>query len=374
MAAYSIQQQLKGLRVEGGRRKSRRDPFADDDSDEDNKERRSSRSQTKQSPPAGSKTSPAKGRTSIDARAAIRDGDDDFLNPPKKTSERRPSPAPAQLPITRVTDGAVRRGSLDKGLQSKGLLGRGAQTGRNPRSAVAQAAGSLALLDDSEDEDDLPAAPRANRYPSPAPRKQSDPDPVRRASTPKGSREPPKDPAQAITTTQPSVHTVASPFAGTKYLQDSDSDGDEDEEAVGSRKSSTDEAVGDTSSPERTRLEVKRTDKPKQQHGGGVSWRAFSVGRAEQRNTEIEALQTSLKQRGKSISFGSHAVTDDGNRVPVTASPEQLFGGPVGRRKPRGKSPPRRAGDVEPTEDEVADGGSVGIYDPTQYKTNPFTG
>lgn len=362
MAARDIQKHFQGLRVDTGRRKGRKDPFADpfeDDSDDD-KDRRS-RSKSKQSPPA-EKEKPAAvalapARTSTDA---LRDKDNDSLSPPKPTAERRPSPAPSQLPLTRVTDGAGRRGSLPGSLTGR------VQTNRNPRSAVALAAGNLAYLDDSEDEDDAPLQPRPNRYPSPAPRKQSEAvDPVRRSSTPQGSREPPKELAEAAA--QPSLHTVASPFAGTKYLQDSDSDSDE--EAVSTRTNSVDDT---TSTETSTSPDIKRVDKGKQ-NGGGVSWRAFSVGRAEQRNTEIEALQTSLRQRGKSIAFGTHALTDDGNRVPIPATSEQIFAGTRGRRTGRGKSPPRRSEDTRATDDEL-DGGPVGIYDPTQYKTNPFTG
>lgn len=376
--AQNIRKHFQGLRVEKGRRASRRDPFADpfdDDSDEEPDTR--SRSTTKQPPPAEkeklSTVAPAKPSVAIPSADHLIQ--DDFLDPPKRP-DRRPSPAPTQLPISRVSDGAFRRGSLDAGLQKKGLHGRTVPIGRAPRSAVALAAGSLAYLDDSEEDEVEISPPRVNRYPSPAPRKKSDPaDGPRRSSTPKGSREPTRDAFQAAN--QPTLHTVASPFAGTKYLQDSESDNEDDEEAVGSRSNSIDDTPSEgttslSSSPDKQRLDIKRVDKPKQ-NGGGVSWRAFSAGRAEQRNSEIEALQTSLRHRGKSISFGTHAVTDDGNRVPVTASAEQIFGGSRGR-KPRGKSPPRRSEDVKPTEDEILDGGPVGIYDPTQYKTNPFTG
>ena len=383
MAAYDIQKHFKGLRVDTGRRRRRRDPFADsfseDDSDDDGDRRSRSKSKPQAPPAAEKETKPvAPAKTSVSSPFAnldaLRDSDDDFLSAPKRT-DRRPSPAPTQLPQSRVTDGAGRRGSLDKGIQIKGL-NTGVQTTRAPRSAVAQAAGTLAYLDDSDDEDTVQQPSRANRYSSPAPtRKQSDPvDPLQRSSTPRGSREPPKEVPQPAA--QPSRHTVASPFAGTKYLEDSDSDEDEDEdEAVASRKSSVEEtAIGRTESPEKVKLEVKRVDKPKAQDGGGVSWRAFSAGRAEQRNTELQLLQTSLKQRGKSISFGSHAVTDDGNRIPIQPTPEQIFAGARGRQQSRGKSPPRRAEDTKPTDDEVADGGGIGIYDPKQFKTNPFTG
>ena len=383
--AYEIKRHFQGLRVETGRRKSRRDPFAesfDDDSDE--AKNRRSRSTSKQSPPAEKETPPpvAPAKTAAPLPSAadlVRSNEYDSLDPPKRT-DRRPSPAPSRLLLTRAADGAGRRGSLDKGLQAKGLQqGRNTQINKAPRSAVALAAGQLAYLDDSAGEEEEVSPARLTRYPSPAPRKKSDPTTgVRRSSTPKGSREPTSDAFQAGSL--PSQHTVASPFAGTKYLQDSESsesESDDDEEAVGSRKNSAEDIPTSatssiSSSPDKSRLEVKRVDKPKQ-NGSGVSWRAFSAGRAEQRHTEIEALQTSLRQRGKSISFGTHALTDDGNRVPVTASAEQIFGGPRWRR-PRGKSPPRRAEDVKPTDDEILEGGAVGLYDPTEYKTNPFTG
>lgn len=381
MAALDIKKHFQGLRVETGRRQNRRDPFAEtfDDDSGDEKNRRS-RSKSKQSPPAEKEKPPtvAPAKTSATLPSAadlLRNSEDDFVGLPKRT-DRRPSPAPPTLPLSRVSDGAGRRGSLDKGLQSRGFQSRTTQIGKAPRSAVALAAGSLAYLDDSDEDEDETSPPPAKRYPSPAPRRKSEAaDGVRRSSTPKGSREPARDAFQ--TGSQPTQHTVASPFAGTKYLQDSDTDEDEDEEAVGSRRSSAEEiSKNDISnvsgSPEKLHLEVKRVDKPKQ-NGSGVSWRAFSAGRAEQRYNEIEALQTSLKQRGKSISFGTHALTDDGNRVPVTASPEQILGGSRGR-KPRGKSPPRRTEDTKPTDDELLDGGAVGIYDPTKFKTNPFTG
>lgn len=390
MAAYDIQKHFKGLRVDTGRRKSRRDPFADpfeDDSDDD-KDRRS-RPKTKQPPSAAAEkentpstkptvAAPAKSKTTTSPKAAPvavrRDSEDEFLDAPKRT-DRRPSPAPAQLASLRVSDGAGRRGSLDQGLQGKGLLGRNVQANRPPRSAVAQAAGALAYLDDSSEEEEEPRRPSraSDRYPSPAPRKQSDPvEPALRSPTPRGgAREALKDPGQ------PPKHTVASPFAGTKYLQDSDSD--PDEEAVSSRSNSIEGSIAPDilpGSPDKNRLEVKRVDKPKAQNGGGMSWRAFSAGRAEQRNTEIEALQASLRSRGKSISFGTHAVTDDGNRVPIPITSDQIFAGSRRGRKGRGKSPPRRSEDAQPDPDEVDGGGdgSVGVYDPTQFKTNPFTG
>ena len=270
MAASDIQKHFKSLRVETGRRKSRRDPFADTfDDDSDEERNRRSRYKTKQSPPAVAPAAKNSNASPSSAAAAdtVPDNKDALLDAPKRTAERRPSPAPSQLPLLRVSDGAGRRGSLDKGLQSfQSVAGRGVQTNRNPRSAVAQAAGSLAFLDDSDNDEEPSPPPRANRYPSPAPRKQSDPvDPLQRSSTPKGSREPTRDALQ--TSAQPSLHTVASPFAGTKYLQDSDSD---EEEAVASRQNSVDERAIETSSPDKTRREVKRVEKPKQHGSGGL--------------------------------------------------------------------------------------------------------
>lgn len=380
MAAYEIKQHFKGLRVETGRRKGRRDPFAtgfsEDDSEEETKRsrtrKRSDSLNTKQpaAPPIARPQAlgPAAKTSILDQ--LIDSSDDEFLAPSDRT-DRRPSPAPAKL--ARLTG---RRGSIDTGLQT---------SNRAPRSAIAQAAGTLAYLDDSEDDGALTSPRRTDRRPSPAPSKESDSvDPLQRSSTPRGSREPPKE--QSQTRLQPSRHTVASPFAGTKYLQDSSSDSEE--EAVSSRQGSADNnaispsevATSDPLSPYEsalspTHLEVKRVDKSK--NGTGMSWRAFSTSRSEQRNTELEALQASLKQRGKSISFGTHAVTDDGKRVPIPVAPQQqgLSAGAVGRAKGRGKSPPRRASETEPGEDDVEyEGGRVGLYDPREFKTNPFSG
>lgn len=372
MAANDIKKHFKGLRADTGRRKGRADPFAtgfEDDSDE-SKERRSRSKTQKEAPQArGLGTSANSTSSKLPSGAALlRDSEHAFLDPPKKT-DRRSSPAPLSPVNSRVLDGTGRRGSLP-GSQNRSLPGTRASTSRSSRSAVAQAAGNLAYLDDSSsDEDEEQRSSRANRYPSPAPKASS---PVRRSSTPRGARDTSREPS--LTTTQPLQHTVASAFAGTKYLQDSDTESDSEEEAVLSRNS-TAESVSDVpSSPESTRLEVQRVDKPKTQYGGGVSWRAFSEGRAEQRSQEITALQSKFKQRGKSISFGSHALTDDGNRVPLQPSPEQILRATGSRRQSRGKSPPRRAEDTKPTDDELADGSSVGVYDPSQFKTNPFTG
>lgn len=368
--ATDIQKHFKSLRVQTARR--RRDPFEDDSDDERNRRRTSSTSARKRAPAVGEPVkapsvfaAPTKS-SALAATDKLVDSDDERLIPTAR-SGRRPSPAPAQIARLPVSLPAGRRGSVDSGLQNQGLQGH-----RASRSARAQAAGPLAYLDDSDDEEALPPPPRTDRNCSPAPfRKSSDsPETQRRASTPRGTRDAPSEQHPVL----PSRHTVASPFAGTKYLEDSDSD----EEAVSSRSNSTDEtAAGNDINPEKKeRLEVERVDKPKVQNGGGVSWRAFSASRTEQRNTEIEALQASLRKRGKSISFGTHAVTDDGQRIPLPT--QQLLstggGSKRGGAKNRGKSPPRRAEDTAAAEDEVADGGPVGVYDPRQYKTNPFTG
>ncbi|KAK5118911.1 hypothetical protein LTR62_000122 [Meristemomyces frigidus] len=379
MAAYDIQQHFKGLRADTGLKKGRRnrDPFAtgfEDDSEEE-AQRHRRRDRVK---PSEKKAKPVSAVPSGPGNASIldqlRDSDDEWLGVSQKRTDRRPSPAPAQVASLRVSDGAGRRGSVDKGLQS----------GRPSRSAIAQAAGQLAYLDDSSDEGP-PTTKRSDRRPSPAPRKDSDTaEPGERSSTPRGGRAPLSEQVQGRV--QPSKHTVASAFAGTKYLQDSDSSADEDEEeeeTAGERKGSTDSATSpdtlDTLNPWESalpsaskHLEVKRVDKPKPQNGSGISWRAFSASRIEQRSAEIEALQASLRQRGNSIAFTTHAVTDDGKKVPIAIVRKQSSA-TRGRGKGRGGgSPPRRNEDVQPGEDDL--GGDEGVYDPREYKTNPFTG
>ncbi|KAK0264362.1 hypothetical protein LTS09_001840 [Friedmanniomyces endolithicus] len=369
MAAYDIQQ------ADTGRKKGRRDPFAtgfEDDSEGEARSRQRDRSKQKT---AAAKAAVAAGnplalKTSV--LDALRDSDDEWLGGPARI-DRRPSPAPPRLANLRAVENAGRRGSIDKS----------GQQNKSPRSAVVQAAGSLAYLDDS-DEEALTSPRRADRRPSPAPRQNSDTsEPGERSSTPRGSRVPPEE--QPQTQLQPSIHTVASPFAGTKYLQDSDSE----EEAISSRNNSADASAAplddsiDPLSPWESALssakhpEVKRVDKPKQNNGSGISWRAFSASRTEQRSAEIEALQASLKQRGKSIAFGTHALTDDGNRVPIAAAVELQRAGSAaarGRRRGRGKSPPRRPDDKLTEEELEPEGGPGGsVYDPREYKTNPFT-
>ncbi|KYG40439.1 hypothetical protein M433DRAFT_138722 [Acidomyces richmondensis BFW] len=340
MAAYDIQKHFKGLRVDTGRRKGR-DPFAtgfEDDSEEEAQNRRSrARERAEKAKlgniPVGQAPSPKPLSGGPIQSASIldqlKDSDDDFLDPPKRF-DRRPSPAPAQLASLRVSEGAGRRGSVDHGLQA----------GRPPRSAVAQAAGSLALLDDSDDDDQDYDALRRRR---------------RRRQTERTASPAPKRPyehalkEQSQARLQPSRHTVASPFAGTKYLEDSESD--TDEEAVASRKGSAtsdDSSTVDPLSPYESALapkhpEVKRVDKPKASNGGSsVSWRAFSASRAEQRSTEIEALQASLRSRGKSISFGTHAITDDGERIPVPPRARHLRQTGSGAGGGTGKEPKQK--------------------------------
>lgn len=372
MAAYDIQKHFKALRVDTGRR--RRNPFDtgfEDDLDDDRKPRSSSKTPAKPSPlekkPAATTT--AKPSSPNNAR----DSEDEFLDPSKpKPKDRRPSPAPDRQSASRnfeASTAAARRSSAEKA----------AAAHRRSLAAKTQAGGILAYLDESDDEqDDAEALVRArhDRRPSPSPRKESDAkSPGRRSSTPRGEKE-----NNHTGKLAPPRHTVASPFAGTKYLQDSD---DEDDIAVTSRSNSQD----DTNDPDiddglgplfntarAPAPEVKRVDKPKAQQGGGVSWRAFSEGRADQRSAELAALQANLRKRGKSISFGTHAVTDDGQRIPLILSTDHPSGpnsrGPKGGKRTR--SPPRRASDVEPAADEIADG--FERYDPAEFKTNPFTG
>lgn len=366
MAAYDIQKHFKALRVDTGRR--RRNPFDTgfEDEIEDRARARSSAKPTAKSPDKKPATA-AKPASPNNAR----DSEDEFLDTTKSRFDRRLSPAPDQLAATHVSDGAARRPSAQKT----------ASEAKRTLTAKAQAGGILAYLDESDDDDDdsalsPPSRSRHDRRPSPSPRKDSDGvSPGRRPSTPRGEKE-----NHAQQKLAPPRHTVASPFAGTKYLQDSD---DDNEEAVTSRTNSQDdtydsdlEGLGPlfhTSKTSKT-TEIKRVDKPKPQQGGGVSWRAFSEGRADQRSAEIALLQATLRKRGKSISFGSYAVTDDGERIPLLVSTDHPSGpnsrGIKGGK--RGRSPPRRASDVEPAPDEIADG--FERYDPAHFKTNPFTG
>ncbi|RMX86167.1 hypothetical protein D0869_03284, partial [Hortaea werneckii] len=388
MAAYDIKQHFKGLRAESGHRKGRRDPFAtgfsDDESEQDRRSRRRERSgsiKNKKTSAPPTQRPQELGPTKTSVLDQLWDSDDEeLLNASTTRSDRRLSPAPEHSQNRRKSDTAERGNSVDKSLQSRKNGGR--------RSSIVQAAGSLAYLDDSDDDKRNPSPRRTDRGPSPAPRKGSDSvDPLDRSGrsgTPRGSRGPIAETSQ--TRKQPSRHTVASPFAGTKYLEDSDSD--TDEEAVSSRQGSTDTAATseppESLSPYDSALspkhpEVKRVDKPKQQQGGGVSWRAFSASRHEQRNSEIQALQASLRQRGKSISFGTFAKTDDGKQIPIPADVQGLIGSGLrrgrGRPGPRGKSPPRRASDTEPTPDEVDDTerDRGGLFDPKEFKSNSFT-
>ncbi|KAF2773170.1 hypothetical protein EJ03DRAFT_155550 [Teratosphaeria nubilosa] len=375
MAAYEIQKHFKGLRVETGSKKGR-NPFAtgfESDSDEEAQRRsrareRSANSRKQRNIPVSEKPASAPKPSGPVKRSILdqlcEDSDDDFLAAVPRT-HRRPSPAPKQgVASLRVSDGASKR------------RGSSLHSVKAPRAAVALAAGTLAYLDDSsDDESAVASADRRARRPSPGTRKQSD-------------RE------LSQTRTQPPKHTVASAFAGTKYLQDSESD----EEAVSSRKNSAASEDSNTSpsdisgeplSPYESALaprhpDVKRVEKPKKlttNGGSGVSWRAFSASRSEQRNTEIEALQASLRQRGKCIAFGTHALTDDGERIPIPATPDVCTGKngfARARGRGRGKSPPRRAEDIKPAKDEVDDGPELlrqcqpltGTYDPNEYRTN----
>jgi len=367
MAAYDIQKHFKSLRVDTGRKKNR-DPFATGFEDEIDDKRRRQKATTKEEKPATPTTTTA--TTNGRKRAnSIRDEEDEFLDPrPQTAADRRNSPAPAHLAISPVSEGAAKRSSIDTQAEKSSLV------------AKTQASGILAYLDDSDDEEALaPPSRRHDRRPSPAPRTNSEIQAAegRRSSTPRGEKENSQSRVAVPT------HTVASAFAGTKYLQDSDSD----EEAVTSRSNSQDgnndqdeeddelDALAPLFNTTR-KPSIKRVYKPKKQkvqEGGGVSWRAFSASRAEQRNAELETLQANLRKRGKRISFGSHAVTDDGHRIPIVPTGLGNIKG-VPRPAKRGRSPPRREQDVEPTADEATDRGDVQRYDPAEFKTNPFTG
>lgn len=365
MAAYDIQKHFKALRVDTGRR--RRNPFDtgfEDEIGDDSRSRSKSTAKSPEKKPVAA-AKPDLADSSDLPNNNTRDSEHEFLDTKKSKFDRRVSPAPDQLASTLVSDGAARRSSAEKhDLAAKRSL-----------AAKAQAGGILAYLDESDEEDDSALAPPSrssrDRRPSPSPRKGSDAaNHGRRSSTPRGDKE-----NTGQSKLAPPRHTVASPFAGTKYLQDSD-----DEEAVTSRSNSQDAAYDpdDALAPlfhtTRTTTEIKRVDKPKTQQGGGVSWRAFSEGRADQRSAELAQLQASLRKRGKSISFGTHAVTDDGERIPLFLSTDHPSS-PNARTSKGGKrtrSPPRRPSDVEPAGDEAADG--FERYDPATFKTNPFTG
>lgn len=205
MAAYDIQRHFSGLRVQTARR--RRDPFAETFDDDSEDEGRKSRTKTK-APPAAKTPAAAPPKTSVASPFAsldaLRDSDDDFLDLPnqQKRTDRRPSPAPAKLAAQRVIDGAGRRGSLPGALPST-----------NPRQAAVLAAGPLAYLDDSSDDEPVVRTSRKDRDRSPAPRKSSN-DPTARSQTPRGDKLAPKDQSPKNIPVPPK-HTVASPFAGT---------------------------------------------------------------------------------------------------------------------------------------------------------------
>ncbi|QIW94602.1 hypothetical protein AMS68_000120 [Peltaster fructicola] len=360
MAAYDIHRHFKSLRADTGRRRGRPDPFATGFEDEvDNSKKQSKKKPSPVGTPTAAlanstitnnenhtnhnrKTSSDEKRRSASPYVRVVDDsdDDNFLSyRPKSSIERRASPA--SLP-----------------LHTPSLAGH--------KSARALAVGNLAYLDDSsEEEEDLTTNSRSDRRPSPAPRKRTpalESPPLRagRSLTPSGTRE--------RSNSSIPRHTVASAFAGTKYLQDSDSD----EDAISSQRSGSQDSTTDASkdptdsltplySPNLPR-DVKRVDKPKSP-GSGVSWRAFSAGRTEQRNSELQNLRASLQKRGKSISFVSHVVTDDGQRIPLgqCCSEEKRL-----RGRNRERSPPRTEKDVEPSTDE--------IVEQPQFTENPFSG
>lgn len=212
MAAYDIQKHFSGLRVQTARR--RHDPFATGFEDDSEDEGRKSRTKTKapavvkpKPPPvvAPPKTSTSNPFAAIDA---LRDSDDDFLDVPvKKRSDRRPSPAPAKFAARFAPGGSARRGSLPGILPST-----------NPKKAVELAAGQLAYLDDSSD-DEPPVRTRQtdrNYSPAPAHRKVSPlADGTGRSQTPRGDKTSAKEQAAKQSVVVPPKHTVASPFAGT---------------------------------------------------------------------------------------------------------------------------------------------------------------
>lgn len=222
MAAYDIKKHFSGLRVQTARRRGH-NPFAtgfEDDSDDD--DFRKSRPKTKAPPVSKSvpvtpfvpptKASPFARARSLSKAANADDDDDNFLLEVQaaKKADRRPSPAPAVLSIAaqRVIDEAARprRGSLP------GVLS-------DQKKAAVLAAGPLAYLDDSSDDDDWNSGSRPGRRTarnrSPLPRATSASN--LRSSTPSGARLAVSQlpPDKAATATAIPLHTVASPFAGT---------------------------------------------------------------------------------------------------------------------------------------------------------------
>jgi len=364
MATYALQKQFKGLRANTGRRKGR-DPWAtgfEDDSDEDRR-----RNRTKPVKPLPvTKPSPITPPTTGVASPVdkLRDSEDEFLDPPaskKDRTDRYPSPAPHKVAQSRVSLGAGRRGSNEAALASAA----------SRRKAVALAAGPLAYLDDSEDEEVLPRTRRL-RHPSPPPRRRSDsPASPDRSNTPRGDRRTIEEPVA------PPRHTVASPFAGTKYLQDSDSEDEERRSAQ--RQGSTDssestEAAGvspvEPEGPGKNHLEATQAPK-RRSRGSGVSWKTISAGRSEQRQAEVDALQANLRKRGRLISFSTHAVTDEGRRVPLAPSYER----PRLSVRGRGKSPPRRFNPNRSNiDDELPNGQLVPVPEHDNYTTKAFPG
>lgn len=202
-AALNIQKHFSGLRVGVDRRRGR-DPFATGFEDDSDDQPGTSKAKAKAPPvkprvpvAAPPKPIPSSAITALDA---LLDSDDEFIVPEtkkNKTTERRPSPAPAQLASLGVNDGAGRRGSLP------GLL-------PPTKRAAELAVGQLAYLDESSDDDDEARRPsnRSARRSSPSPKSSEPLDPWDRIE-----RVPSKE-APVLIPTLP-THTVASPFAGT---------------------------------------------------------------------------------------------------------------------------------------------------------------
>lgn len=188
MAAYDIQKHFSNIRVQTARR--RRDPFAEAFSDSDEDERKSRIEKARAAKPPTKKPN---------ASHVQESDDDDFLNLPKaKQKDRRPSPAP------RVIDPLGRRGSLPGALPSTD----------HKKAAAVLAAGPLAYLDDSSDDEPVARPSRKDRNKSPAPRKASN-DSAARSQTPRGDKLAPKEQSPKNIPIAPPKHTVASPFAGT---------------------------------------------------------------------------------------------------------------------------------------------------------------
>ncbi|KAL2350037.1 hypothetical protein BJ546DRAFT_534762 [Cryomyces antarcticus] len=360
MASQDIQKHFKKLRIASpATHRQRVDPLSEEFSDEsDNGREDASKPAATNKPSAPAPVAKAS-RGSIASPFAsvayLDDSEDEPLEVSKKRADKQTSPAP-------MAEDATKPSSLDKAPVKA----------RASRSSVASPFASIGYLDDSADELSDTSPKRTDRRPSPAP-------PQRPRTEVADSA------ARGVKAEKEQVHArrtrsqIASPFAGTQYLEDSDSDSGE--EAISdSRKASThstteqplQELDPDDPGPlSEQSLRVKRVDKLKPA-GSGVSWKAFraqSDSKTALKAAEIEALRASLNQRGKSISFSTHAITDEGKRLPIeVAKSVEEPGTTRGRTRPG----PRRVEDAWAASDmgsvEATSSGGVPSGDRAQQR------